>query len=80
MATQEYGKYILISTPYHDLGVEGWVPLACITWRERTEWREHRLKYIPGILDTADAAIDFGFTVARAKIDSETTKELKPND
>jgi hypothetical protein len=69
MAVEEYGKYILTSSPRRSAYFGVWLPFASVNWRDGYGWHFREFNYRRITFRTKEEAEAFGFSTARAWVD-----------
>jgi len=64
-----YKKHTLMSTPRS--GKNCWLPMVSITWRDRENFRFHRLDGPSKLCRTAEEAISHGLSLGRLWVDKK---------
>jgi hypothetical protein len=71
MAVLEYGKYVLISRPQFNARLNAWFTYASAMWMTQDgTFQYHQFDSRNHTFPTQDAALTFGFTVARRWADA----------
>ena len=70
MATEVYKSCTIVSLPRHLWNKGFWVPYALAIWRDGSGFHSHYFDNMEKTFESEAEAVEFGFTIVRAWIDS----------